>query len=155
MCRAVNSAPRGRKSSWGKVSSQADAPVIIRKVPTMKTRVVLIGGVIMAFLIIHKAAGQTQSTRSGRSSDPKMAKELIEATLQRAVQRTGRRGANRLLSQGQRSCPRTLSHQPCSGPNAGRSQIESRQGEGRSTGGQIDARCTPRSSGDPLIRTVH
>lgn len=51
----------------------------------MKARVVVIGGVIMAFLIIHNATGQTQSARSGRSSDPKMPKELIEATLQRAV----------------------------------------------------------------------
>lgn len=51
----------------------------------MKARVVMIGGVIMAFLIIHNATGQTQFTRSGRSSDPKRANELIEATLQRAV----------------------------------------------------------------------
>lgn len=51
----------------------------------MKTRVVTIGGVIMAFLIIHNANGQTQSSRSGNSSDPKMARQLIEATLQWAV----------------------------------------------------------------------
>jgi hypothetical protein len=49
----------------------------------MKARVVTVGGVIMAFLIIHNATGQ--STRSGKSPDPKMARQLIEATLQRAV----------------------------------------------------------------------
>ena len=52
----------------------------------MKTRQAILGTVIMAFLVIHSATGQTAPPQPGSSADRKSACELIEASLQRSVQ---------------------------------------------------------------------
>ncbi len=52
----------------------------------MKTRQAILGTVIMAFLVIHSATGQTAHPQPGSSPDRNAACELIEASLQRSVQ---------------------------------------------------------------------
>lgn len=52
----------------------------------MKTRQSILGAVIMAYLFMHSAIGQTAPPQPGSSADRKVACELIEASLQRSVQ---------------------------------------------------------------------
>lgn len=52
----------------------------------MKTRQSILGTVIMVFLVIHSAIGQTAPPQPGSSADRKAACELIEASLQKTVQ---------------------------------------------------------------------
>ena len=53
----------------------------------MKTRQAILGTVIMAFFVVHSATGQTSPPQLGSCADRKAACELIEASLQKSVQK--------------------------------------------------------------------